>query len=240
MLRVFRDAGDEAPQPSRRRRRRRDLRPGPGLVSELSTPIEVFADITCPFTHVGLRRLVQRRRALGRTDVRFWVRAWPLELVNGSPLEPGAVGHNVDHLRAQVAPDLFAAFDRNRFPITSIPALVLAAHAYDLGLEAGEGVSLRLRDALFERGLDISRPEVLDEVARLAGVAPADAGDRDRVVEDWHEGRRRGVIGSPHFFVAGRGSFCPSLEVSHDEHGELQVTDDEESFESFAAACFGP
>ncbi|MET0902637.1 MAG: DsbA family protein [Acidimicrobiales bacterium] len=208
-------------------------------MSGCSTPIEVFADITCPFTHVGLRRLVQRRGALSRTDVRFWVRAWPLELVNGSPLESGAVGHKVDELRAQVAPDLFSAFDLNRFPVTSIPALVLAAHAYDLGLEVGEEVSLRLRDALFERGLDVSRPEVLDEVARRAGVAPADAGDCDRVVADWHEGRRRGVIGSPHFFVAGRGWFCPSLEVSHDEHGELRVTDDEESFERFATTCFG-
>lgn len=208
-------------------------------MSGCSTPIEVFADITCPFTHVGLRRLVQRRGALGRTDVRFWVRAWPLELVNGSPLESGAVGHKVDELRAQVAPDLFSAFDLNRFPVTSIPPLVLAAHAYDLGLEVGEEVSLRLRDALFERGLDVSRPEVLDEVARRAGVAPADAGDCDRVVADWHEGRRRGVIGSPHFFVAGRGWFCPSLDGSLDEHGELRVTDDEERFERFVTACFG-
>ena len=29
------------------------------------TVIEVFADIACPFTHVGLRRLVDRRRTLG-------------------------------------------------------------------------------------------------------------------------------------------------------------------------------
>lgn len=30
-----------------------------------------------------------------------------------------------------------------------------------------------------------------------------------------------------------------TIEVSHDEQGELRVTDDEESFERFATACFG-
>src|SRR6478735_6336015 len=40
--------------------------------------IEVFADVRCPFAHVGLRRLVERRRALGRDDVRLVVRAWPM------------------------------------------------------------------------------------------------------------------------------------------------------------------
>ena len=30
------------------------------------TVIEVFADVTCPFTHVGLRRFVERRGELGR------------------------------------------------------------------------------------------------------------------------------------------------------------------------------
>ena len=32
--------------------------------------IEVFADVLCPFTHVGLRRLVARRTELGRDDPR--------------------------------------------------------------------------------------------------------------------------------------------------------------------------
>src|SRR3954464_13451066 len=47
--------------------------------------IEVFADVACPFTHVGLCRLVARRRE-SNSDAVLWVRAWPLELVNGEPL----------------------------------------------------------------------------------------------------------------------------------------------------------
>ena len=49
--------------------------------------IEVFADIWCPFTHVGLRALAEERAHRGRTDVTLWVRAWPLELVNGAPMD---------------------------------------------------------------------------------------------------------------------------------------------------------
>src|SRR5262245_18171405 len=45
--------------------------------------IEVFADVVCPFTHVGLRRLVGYRERAQREDVAIRVRAWPLELVNG-------------------------------------------------------------------------------------------------------------------------------------------------------------
>ncbi len=209
-------------------------------MSERPTSAEVFADITCPFTHVGLRRLVDRRRELGRTDVRFRVRAWPLELVNGSPLDPAAVGDKIDRLKAHVAPDLFAAFDRHRFPSTSIPALALVARAYRDGPDVGEAVSLLVRDALFEEGLDISRTEVLHSIAHRGGIGPADRSDVVQVVADWNEGRRRGVTGSPHFFIAGQDWFCPALEISQDADGRIGVLYDEDRFERFVTACFQP
>ena len=93
------------------------------------TVVEVFADVCCPFTHVGLCRLVQRRRELG-SDIVLRVRAWPLELVNGAPLDAGLIAEEVEELRQQVAPDLFARFEVTRFPPTSLPALGLAAAAY--------------------------------------------------------------------------------------------------------------
>ena len=46
------------------------------------------------------------------------VRAWPLELVNGTPLDSAMIGEEVDELRAQVAPDLFTGFDLSGFPGT--------------------------------------------------------------------------------------------------------------------------
>jgi hypothetical protein len=41
---------------------------------------------------------------------------------------------------------LFKAFDPSRFSATSIPGLTLAAAAYEHSLEAGEQVSLALRE----------------------------------------------------------------------------------------------
>jgi len=52
--------------------------------------VEVYADITCPFTHVGLKQLV-RHIAATATPTQVIVRAWPLEWVNGAPLDGDAV-----------------------------------------------------------------------------------------------------------------------------------------------------
>jgi predicted DsbA family dithiol-disulfide isomerase len=173
--------------------------------------VEVYADVWCPFAHVGLRRLVQHRDRTGAGFV-IRARAWPLELINGRPLDAALVAEEVDAIRRQVAPDLFAGFDPDRFPRSTLPALRLAAAAYDRDVESGERVSLLLRDALFEHGRDIGRRDELQRVADAAGVpgllAPVQA-----VTEEWREGRRRGVVGSPHFFVAGADFFCPSLDI---------------------------
>ena len=48
--------------------------------------IEVWADVWCPFAHIGIRRLVEERDRRG-SEVHLRVRAWPLELVNGRPLD---------------------------------------------------------------------------------------------------------------------------------------------------------
>ena len=119
--------------------------------------IEVFADIWCPFTHVGLRTIEEQRARTGRTDVAIWVRAWPLELVNGAPLDPTVTWEHADDLRAQVAPNLFRHLDVDRFPSSTLDALALANRAYRTDLQVGERMSFALRDALFEEGRDISR-----------------------------------------------------------------------------------
>ncbi len=195
--------------------------------------IEVFADIVCPFTHVGLRRLVERRAAAGRTVPVLHVRAWPLELVNGEPLAGDFVAEEVAALREQVAPDLFGGFDAARFPSTSLPALTLVAAAYRRDVQLGEHVSLRLRDALFEEGADIGALDVLAEIATANGLDVPEVGDRDAIMADLDEGRGRGVDGSPHFFLGSEGFFCPSLEITR-VAGHLQVAFDAARFEQFA------
>lgn len=201
-------------------------------------PVEVFAEISCPFAHVSLRRLVDARRAAGASDVDVRVRAWPLELVNGRPLDPGFVAEEVADLRAQVAGDLFAGFDVAAFPAGTIRALGLATAAYTAGPEVGLAVNLAVRDALFEHGRPIADEAVLAEVAATHGVdLPDEATARSLVEADWAAGRERDVIGSPHFFVGDDPFFCPGLEI--ERRGEhLHIAVDEGPFREFVARAF--
>jgi len=203
------------------------------------TVIEVYGDIWCPFTHVGLRLVADRRRDRGRTDVPIHVRAWPLELVNGAPLDPIHAGEHASELREQVAPDMFRGLSRARFPETTLPALDLAASAYRVGDQLGERVSFALRHALFEQGLDISDPVVLRDIAGAHGLGEPTDLDHEVVLEEWHEGQRLGVRGSPHFYCDGRDVFCPSLDISRDPDEHLLVTRDLSSLDSFLDFCLG-
>jgi predicted DsbA family dithiol-disulfide isomerase len=202
------------------------------------TRIEVFADILCPFTHVGLRRLALTRDSHGKTAP-IVVRAWPLEWINGAPLDPDLVRREVEALRAQIAPDMFIGFDAIDFPHTSIPAFGLASVAYDVGADVGEKVSLRLRDALFEEGRNIANFGVLQTIGAEIGVQPLPAASaRTRVAHDWARGKVRGVAGSPHFFVGRHGWFCPTLSIRH-EGDALRIDLDEKARGDFYASVLG-
>ncbi len=205
--------------------------------------VEVFADVCCPFTHVGLRRLVSRRRELGRDDVVLRIRAWPLELVNGEPLDPDFVAEEIAALRGGVAPDLFTGFDPAAFPGTSLPALALACDAYRRGDAAGERISLALRAVLFEEGRNIAERAELARVAateglEIPGPGTHRPGPHQAVLDDLAEGRERGVIGSPHFFAGDEGFFCPALEIDRVD-GHLRIREDEAGFSRFLARCVG-
>lgn len=194
--------------------------------SAASPTVEVFADILCPFTHVGLRTLVDRRTERGLTRPRLRIRAWPLEVVNGKPLDPGHVRAEVSALRASVRPDLFAGFSVESFPKTSMAAFALTAAADRTGDPVLiEQVGIAVRNAVFEDGLDVGEAAVVDRIADRFGLTPLDGEAASAAVRaDWEEGRDRGVIGSPHFFTADGGNwFCPGLAISRDDVGNFVV-----------------
>jgi predicted DsbA family dithiol-disulfide isomerase len=203
--------------------------------------VEVFADVLCPFTHVGLHTLIDRRRERGLTEPRLRIRAWPLELINGKPLDPDHIAAEIVALRESVRPDLFTGFSTVTFPNTSMTAFALTAAADRTGNPILiEEVGMALRDAVFEQGLDIGRPDVVEGVAARFGLAPLDAEATEFAVRaDWDEGKRRGVIGSPHFFTPdGGGWFCPGLAISRDEGGDFVVAWKEGS-QAFVDSVFG-
>lgn len=199
--------------------------------------IEVFADVSCPFAHVALRRLISARNDRGSQRPRVRVRAWPLELVNGTPMTGPGVAPKVAALRATVAPDLFAGFDPDHFPATTLPLLAAEAAAHRLGPDVGERFSLRVREILFDDGVDPTGDGVVDGLLRDHGIDP-DAVDPAQPTADHAEGTARGVRGSPHFFAADSDWFCPSLHISHD--GDVfDIEFDEAGFAAFAAAALG-
>src|SRR5581483_9956175 len=121
---------------------------------------------------------------------------------------------------------------------TTMPALAAEAAGYRAGPEVGERFSLALRAALFERGDDVTDEGELIALATPLGVPAPLAEDRERVLADYEEGKRRGVTGSPHFFTPdGDDFFCPSLEISH-EGGGISVSFDTEGFDAFVRAAF--
>jgi predicted DsbA family dithiol-disulfide isomerase len=207
----------------------------PKSVDGPTTVVEVFADVWCPFAHVGLRRFVEHRALVSRDDLVLRVRAWPLELVNGRPLDPGSTATHVAELRDQVAPYLFGGFAVDAFPVSSVDALALAAVAYEAGDRVGERVSLALRDALFEAGRNIGDPSALRAIAAEQGIADAGPEAVDLVIADWEDGKRRGIRGSPEFFVKWRGFFCPTLDITRVDGG-LRIVRDIESLTEFLDA----
>ena len=198
---------------------------------ELVPTVEVFADITCPFTHVGLRRLAE----LGG-EVRVHIRAWPLEWVNGEPMAVDGVAIKVNALREQLGIDAFTSLRPDRWPSSTVPALNLVATAYERDAVVGFAVSLAVRDAVFERGHDVGDLQVLAGLAAEHDLPVPGTEPHASVLQDYEDGRRRGVRGSPDFFVQGEEFFCPSLELGHDDDGGLVARFDTAGFDRFMSA----
>lgn len=200
----------------------------------MASTLEVFADITCPFTHVGLKQVV-RHVAEMSDPVDVVVRAWPLEWVNGTPLAVDAVVAKAKALSEQLGVDDFSGLRADRWPATTIPALNLAASAYERGAATGLAVSMELRSALFEHGIDVGDPGALEVVA-AAHDLPAPGSDASEAVQrDYDDGRARPVQGSPHFFIGGDAFFCPALDLGHDTDGHLTARFDSAMLAEFFA-----
>ena len=201
--------------------------------------VEVFADIGCPFTYVGLHRILAERDRRG-SKVRLHVRAWPLELVNNAPFDTDHLDAEIVGMRDTVAPELFAGFNPQTFPRTSLPAFGLAHVAYEKSLDCGEQVSMALRTEIFEHGRDVSDPAVLGEVASRFGLVLLDMDTAEELTRtEWREGKALGVIGSPHFlFPTGEGAFCPGLTIKRRDDGSFDIAPDVETMGSIFEQMF--
>jgi 2-hydroxychromene-2-carboxylate isomerase len=198
--------------------------------------LEVFADIWCPFAYVGLvtARAVRDDRSI---DEPMLIRAWTLELVNGAPLDPVRTAHHVELLQSQVAPSLFRGFGAKSMPESTLSALALVAHANRTSAGLGERVSFELRELLFERGVDISAPAVLGDLAIRHGIDVDFERDETLVAEEYQIGLDRGVRGSPHFFCGDDDAFCPTIDIARTDE-DLTMTFNLPRLTGFLERCW--
>jgi predicted DsbA family dithiol-disulfide isomerase len=207
------------------------------MIDVASGTVVVYSDLTCPWAHLAVHRLLTTRHDLGLdNEVVLDHRAFVLEVANRRPTprrvldaEIPVVGGLEPAAGWQIWQD-----DASRWPVTALPALEAVQAAKEQGLRQSERLDRGLRAALFARSKCISMRHVILDVAdgcgldvdRLAGAL--DDGRARRAVMEQHAAAVAGgaagegpVQGSPHLFLPD-GTDChnPGIEMHwHGEHG---------------------
>jgi predicted DsbA family dithiol-disulfide isomerase len=194
--------------------------------------IVVYADVSCPWAHLAVHRLLAARRDMGLDDeVLLDHRAFVLELANERPTprrvldaEIPVVGGLEPDAGWQIWQD-----DPSRWPVTALPAIEAVQAAKEQGLRESERLDRGLRLALFGRSKCVSMRHVILAVAESCDLdvgelaAALDDGRARRAVMDQHAAAVDDgtVQGSPHLFLPD-GTDChnPGIEMHwHGEHG---------------------
>ncbi len=203
--------------------------------------IAIYADIACPWSHVALFRLHRARARLRRDDdVRFDLRAFPLEVFNERPTPKRTLDAETPVCGA-LEPDagwrMWARHDHD-YPVTTLLALEAVQASKAQGLAASEQLDRALRVALFARSRNISmRHEILEAAQGCDGLDAGKLGhDLDRgvarhLVFEHAEEAREVVEGSPHLFLPdGSGVHNPGIQMHWEgSHGQgFPVVDEDE------------
>src|SRR4051794_25772440 len=210
----------------------------------MTTEVDIWSDIHCPWAYVAVHRL-RRARDAHRLDVVFVPRAWPLEWVNGRGTPRDIVTTETAAL-ASCEPELFTAYSGESWPSTFLPAFELVAAARRrYGLRAAEDVDFALRVAFFRDSVDVSiRAGLADALVIANGlnadVVPAEVEDvwlsanpRADVAQDFRVSGGLPIQGSPQiFWPDGSTTHNPGMtdhrwrgglvHIGHTEPGEAE------------------
>lgn len=194
----------------------------------------IWGDIACPWATLAVFRLHRIRARLDlQARVRFDLRAFCLELVNGRPTPKSVLDSEVPVVAA-LEPDagwrMWQA-PESQYPVSTFTALAAVEAAKAQGLPASERLDLALRRALFSESRCISILPIVEEVAGAADLDVAalrqelSSGRPFTAVLRQHSERDSwGVTGSPHLFLPdGHSVFNPGIE-------DRAVGDDREHF----------
>jgi predicted DsbA family dithiol-disulfide isomerase len=170
--------------------------------------VDIVSDVMCPWCIVGYRQLEQ---ALGQTGMGARIRWHPFELNPAMPPE----GQNLsEHIQEKYGstPEQ-SAQNRAQMPESRIVNTFAAHQLLDFALSQGKQHPLKMAlfDAHFTHGRDVSKTDVLIEVATEVGL---NAEDAQKVLVDgslaqnvrekqqfWTE---RGISGVPSMIFAGK------------------------------------
>lgn len=176
--------------------------------------ILVYQDVLCAWSFIAERRVEVLRRELG--DAVRWIRRpYPLRLQDVLP-SPRERDHFVRELeRARKEPegkclvaDLWTSQDP---PRSSLPALAALEAAKLQGADACARMSAALRRAALEQGVNVTRSDVIFEIASAQGLemnrfaAAFQSPETARLILEEHRiCTERGVRGAPTLVLNGR------------------------------------
>jgi predicted DsbA family dithiol-disulfide isomerase len=187
--------------------------------------IQVWSDLSCPWSHAVVWRLHDARRRLGlEGSVAFDHHAFPLELFNNEPT-PRREREAEWPVAAQLAPRAgWRAWSEpeHTWPVTMLPAMEAVQAAKLQSMAASEELDRGLRRAFFGESRCISLRHVILEVASacesvdVGALAAAldDGRARGALFDDWATARGDEVRGSAHLFAPdGTNAQNPGITV---------------------------
>lgn len=208
--------------------------------------IQVWSDLSCPWSHAVVWRLWDARRRLGLEDrMRFDHHAFPLELFNSEPTprpEREAEGGLAANLAPRAGWQRWSAPD-HAWPVTMLLPMEAVLAAKEQSLAASEELDRGLRRAFWGESRCISLRHVILEVAGdcdavnvdTLAAALDDGRARRALLDDWATARTDEVRGSAHLFAPdGTNEQNPGISLGWSEESGVTVdADDPGAIEAF-------
>lgn len=188
--------------------------------------ITVYQDVLCAWCYIADMRLETLRHEFGDA-VRWRVRPYPLRVQDTRPTERELRGLSEEVKRASNEPepvarllttDLWLGGDP---PRSSLPGLAALEAARLQGPQARAFMAKAMQRAALEQGVNVSRTDVVFELASRVGLAMNDfsaafhSEETRRLILDEHRlAASRGVRGVPTVIIGGRWMICGLREVA--------------------------
>lgn len=197
--------------------------------------IVVYSDISCPWAHVAVHRLLDALERNGLTnEVPIDHRAFPLEIATGRPTSKEGLDSMV-RVCMELEPEAGWSTDPDpwTYPVSTLPALEAVQAAKAKGSDASVRLDAALRRAMFHEWRCLAVHQVvLDIAATVEGVDVDQLWDEIKsgrgrldVFEQFDAARAAAVTGSPTFVLPdGSAAFNPGVTLKRSSTPRSELT----------------